>query len=489
MSISNALNSALSGLTANSKLTEITSGNLANALTDSYGRRIVSLAPSAVGGVGNGVAVVGIDRAANPELTSARRLAHGELADGQARLDALARLDRSLGAVGDADSLSARVTAFEGALRQLAETPELAPRQDAAVSAAQDLATKLNGISTESARVRQVADAEIARQVDTVNDALAKIARINRQVQIFSASGRDTTGLVDQRERLVDTVASIVPIRSCQRAHGVLELTTAEGLTLVDNRARELSFTPSPVITAEMRHNGGTGALSGISIGGVDITPGGSGSQAIAGGSLAGQFAARDQIGTELTDRADALAADLITRLATPTVDPTLGPGDPGLFTDRGLAFDPINQAGLAGRIEINALVDPTTSGDPARLRDGLGAAATGPAANADLPRAMLDALTTSVSAVTVPGLGSQLSLSGAASGLAELTAYDRVAAEGSAAALSSTRVTLATAEAQAIGVDSDAELQALIQIEQAYAANVQVIQAASRMLDELLRV
>ncbi|MDH3668656.1 MAG: flagellar hook-associated protein FlgK [Paracoccaceae bacterium] len=489
MSISNALNSALSGLTANSKLTEITSGNLANALTDSYGRRIVSLAPSVVGGVGNGVAVVGIDRAANPELTSARRLADGELADGQARLDALARLDRSLGAVGDADSLSARVAAFEGALRQLAETPELVPRQGAAASAAQDLATKLNGISTESARVRQVADAEIARQVDTVNDALAKIARINRQVQIFAASGRDTTGLIDQRERLVDTVASIVPIRGYQRAHGVLELTTAEGLTLVDNRARELSFTPSPVITADMRYDGGTGALSGVSIGGVDITPGGPGSQAIAGGSLAGQFTVRDQIGTELSDRADALAADLITRLATPTVDPTLGPGDPGLFTDRGLAFDPINQAGLAGRIAVNALVDPAAGGDPARLRDGLGAAAPGPAANGDLPRAMLDALTTPATTVTVPGLGTQLSLAGAASGLVELTAFDRVAAEGSAAALSSTRVTLATAEAQAIGVDSDAELQALIQIEQAYAANVQVIQAASRMLNELLRV
>ncbi len=101
----------------------------------------------------------------------------------------------------------------------------------------------------------------------------------------------------------------------------------------------------------------------------------------------------------------------------------------------------------------------------------------------------MLDALTTPAAAVTVPGLGTQVLLAGAASGLAELTAFDRVAAEGSAVALSSTRATLASAEAEAIGVDSDAELQALIQIEQAYAANVQVIQAASRMLDELLGI
>ena len=39
------------------------------------------------------------------------------------------------------------------------------------------------------------------------------------------------------------------------------------------------------------------------------------------------------------------------------------------------------------------------------------------------------------------------------------------------------------------LGVDQDREMQRLIQIEQAYAANAQVIQTASRMLDELTRL
>ena len=63
------------------------------------------------------------------------------------------------------------------------------------------------------------------------------------------------------------------------------------------------------------------------------------------------------------------------------------------------------------------------------------------------------------------------------------------ISAETGVAAFSSTRETLASTEAEAIGVNSDAELQALIQIEQAYAANVQVIQTASRMLDQLLEI
>lgn len=38
-------------------------------------------------------------------------------------------------------------------------------------------------------------------------------------------------------------------------------------------------------------------------------------------------------------------------------------------------------------------------------------------------------------------------------------------------------------------GVDSDAEMQKLLQYEQAYAANARVIQAVNDMMDQLLRI
>jgi flagellar hook-associated protein 1 FlgK len=101
----------------------------------------------------------------------------------------------------------------------------------------------------------------------------------------------------------------------------------------------------------------------------------------------------------------------------------------------------------------------------------------------------MLDALTAPAAAIPIPGLSAALSLARAAEGFAELTASGRVSAETDVAGLSSRREILATAEAGQIGVDSDTELQALIQIEQAFSANVQVIQAASRMLDQLLEI
>jgi flagellar hook-associated protein 1 FlgK len=145
--------------------------------------------------------------------------------------------------------------------------------------------------------------------------------------------------------------------------------------------------------------------------------------------------------------------------------------------------------AGLAGRIRLNSAVDPRAGGDPSLFRDGLGATVPGPAANGTLPRAMLDALTAPTAISVVPGLTAALSLARAVGGFAEITAIGRVSAEADVTGYSSSRSTLAAAEGDQIGVDSDTEMQALIAIEQAYAANVQVIQAASRMLDQLLEV
>ncbi len=74
----------------------------------------------------------------------------------------------------------------------------------------------------------------------------------------------------------------------------------------------------------------------------------------------------------------DGMARDLYERFADPALDPTIAAGDPGLFTDRGAAFDPADEVGLAGRIAVNAAVDPAQGGQSWRLRDGIYAAAPG---------------------------------------------------------------------------------------------------------------
>ena len=495
MTISSALNNALSGLRASGRLAETTSNNLANALTPGYARQAVTLSGSVTGGEGTGVSVEGVERTSDPDLTAARRIADGDLAEGNARLDGVARLERALGTVEDPASLANRVAQFEDAMRALAETPESATRQTAATEAGRDLADKLNMVSTESVRVRQATDDEIARRVDEVNTALERIAKLNRQIQIFESTGRETAAMIDERERLVDRVAQNVPIRVSQRAEGMVEVRTAEGLPLADRTARRILLTP------------GTGSGLALTpapinappgVEGRDVTPGGGGAQSIRGGALAGLFELRDHIVPDFARRLDVLAGDLVTRTQNAAADPTVAPGDYGVFTDTSGNFDPSLPGtipdGLARDIGLNPSVDPASGGAPFRLRDGINQPAPlAQVADPTLIRSILDGLTARTGLPpSVPpglGLGGTLSLAGRAGQIAEATATERVRAEAQVSALGTARETLAGEEGDVLGVDQDREMQRLIQIEQAYAANAQVIQTASRMLDELTRL
>jgi flagellar hook-associated protein 1 FlgK len=169
-------------------------------------------------------------------------------------------------------------------------------------------------------------------------------------------------------------------------------------------------------------------------------------------------------------------------------LDPSLSPGAPGLFTDAGLAFDPLNEVGLAGRLALNAAADPAQGGALFRLRDGLGAASEGPPGNGSL----LDALHATLAAAR------PLSSSGFAAGIRSFegltvdilteTAALRLAAQ-SEQSFSAVRLTALTDLEAQNGIDIDREMQELLVIEKNYAANAKVIQAAAEMIDTLIRL
>lgn len=490
MTLASSLSNALSGLRANTKLTEVVSNNLANALTDGFGRQTVNFVSSAYGAQGAGVQVASVTRNNAPELTAARRQADGDAATAAVETDAWVRLGRSLGEATSADGLFRNVEELEASLRALAETPELGPRQNETVEDARDLASALNQLSQEAAIVRQNADASIAFEVETVNRNLSEIDKLNAQIQQLSAQDITAPTLVDKRERLIDEINAILPVKVQQKAHNVVHLYTAEGQFVLQETPSFIGFTKSSIITADMVYDPlGGAALSGLSLRSLDLAPGGQGTQRIKSGSLAGHFAVRDQIGVSFNARIDQFSADLISRFQDPTVDPTLSATDPGLFTDNGAVLDPTTIEGLAGRISLNALVDPSLGGDPTRLRDGLMSVASGPTASSTIPRNLLDALRAERNASTIPGLVGTLSSAQMVAGLTELTGIARTAAENESARLTGTREVLADGEATRIGVDSDAELQELIVIEQAFAANAQVVQAVSRMLQEIVEL
>ncbi|MCB2115649.1 MAG: flagellar hook-associated protein FlgK [Rhodobacteraceae bacterium] len=482
MSLSTTLANALSGLNASSRAASVVSSNVSNALTEGYVRRELNLSPQSLGGTGAGVRIDGITRAVNTVVLSDRRLADAEAGGAGIKTDFLAGVEARLGDPEDAGSLSARLAALEAALVQAASRPDSQARLQGVADAAIAVTDQLNGLTDGIQQARMDANAGIAKAVGTLNDTLGQIDRLNAEILAQRAAGRDATALMDQRQGLVDRVAEIVPVREVARDHDQVALYTTGGAILLEGNPAVIGFTPAGVITADMTL--GSGALSGLTINGMAVPSTDTG--VLGGGTLGAMLAVRDDLAPGAQSQIDALARDLIERFQSSAVDTSLTPGQPGLLTDGGAALNPALETGLAGRISLNALVDPLHGGALWRLRDGLGATQPGAAGDATL----LTRLGAALSGTRAPSSGNFIGAARSASGLAA----DVLSGIASARQQSESREGFAVARQEALtelqladGVDTDAEMQTLLMVEQAYSANARVIQVVDELIQKLI--
>lgn len=391
MSISNALNSAMSGLRAAGRASEVVSSNISNALTPGYARRSLSLTSSS-GGFAAGVHVNGIIRHVDSQVLSDRRLAGAEFGYRNETTGFLNRFENLLGTPDQPGSLSAQLSDFENSLITAGSRPDANERLEAAAWSARDLAVAINTASDDLQQARTQADRAIGTQVERLNEALELVEQINIQIVSAGSNRGDTSSLQDQRQTLIYEISEMVPIRTVPRQHGAVALYSTGGAILLDGRAAEIGFDPANGVTAYMSLDDGN--LSGLTINGFSIATSSS-SGNLRGGTLGAQFEIRDELAPDAQIQMDAVARDLIERFESASVDPSLTPGLPGLFTDSGAVFDPLAEEGLASRLSLNALVDPDGGGENWRMRDGLGAAMPGNAGDAQLLNALADALTT----------------------------------------------------------------------------------------------
>lgn len=484
MSMSSALSNALSGLTASSRTANVISSNIANALTDGYGRREINLSSSVLGGGTAGVRIDGISRIVDQAVINDRRLADASLGASSTHAGFLDRIESVIGEPGDAGSLIDQLAELDSALIEAASRPDSETRLQNVVQSAKDVVDHINTISSEIQNQRTQADQSIAQQVDKLNSSLLQIKELNSAILTENTSGRDASALMDLRQQLIDDISSIVPLRTISRDHGQVALITTGGAILLDGRAAEIGFTPVGLITEDMTL--AAGSLSGLTINGNAVSTGGNG--IMSGGSLTALFEVRDELATTAQADLDSVARDLIERFQDPTVDSTLGATDAGLFTDSGAFFDPANEAGLSTRLSLNTLVDPDAGGAVWRLRDGLGATTQGEVGNAALLQNLSSALTETHSPVSGSITNSSRSISGLVSDFLSVISADRQTAE-TQIAFSATKVDTLKAQELESGVDTDYELQLLLLVEQSFAANARVMQTIDELIQTLLGI
>ncbi|WP_319545693.1 flagellar hook-associated protein FlgK [Ruegeria conchae] len=483
MNMSTALNNALGGLSAASRGAAVVSGNIANALTPGYSRRSLELATSPISG--NGVRVVGIARHQDPVLIANRRETDSDFAAANTLSQFHSDYEKLVGTADDATSIATRLARFESSLITAASLPGSAQRLDQAARAGRDLSSVLKTASEGVRRMRSDADRMIGRQVDALNQTLTDIEKLNARIPAIRNSGGDIGALLDQRQILIDQVNELVPVNVVARDNDQVSLYADGGLILLEGNAARFTFTTTGDTMPHMTV--ANGLLSGLEVNGRPVRVSGDFMQ-IKGGALMAQFAVRDELAVEAQADLDAVARDLIERFETAGLDPSAAATDPGLFTDDGNRFDATRETGLASLISLHVVVDPDAGGDSWKLRAALGALTPGAPGDASQLHAFGVILS---DARPIPsasfGTGSMRA--------AEITEalLSKAGTNAHAADQRSIFAANAQLEMQKIvaeqGVDSDAELQRLMQIEQTYAANARVVTVVDELMDTLLRL
>ncbi len=495
MSLSTAFNIISSSFAANAAQTAVVSNNIANVNTPGYSREVANLVANPYGGA-DAASVTRIANAALAEQVStstAQAAAQQAIANGLATLAATVDDSSTTSSTSGADqngaSPSAMLSNLQSALTTYEGSPTSTSAADAAVTAAKTLAQSLNAGDAAVNQVREQADQDMALSVSTINSLLAQFQTANDAVIGGLASGANVATAEDTRDSLITQLAQQIGVTTTTAANGSMSIYTDSGVTLFQDTARTVAFTPTSSYV-----DGVTG--SPVTVDGVPIT-GSSSLMPIQSGALAGYATLRDTLAPQYQAQLDQIAGGLINAFAEGDQTASSQPLLPGLFTTKGATSVPSTSdaAGLAAAIEVNPSVDPSQGGNATLLRDG-GISGnpnyvyntTGDTSYTARLQQLVSAIGSTQSFDASAGLGTSARLTDYANAsVSWLQGENQQTSDASD--YQNALITQATsALSNATGVNLDSEMTNMLNLENTYASTAKLLTAVNDMFSALLQ-
>lgn len=505
MSLSQALSNANQGLSAAARATDIVSTNLANAQTDGYVRRSVTINERVVAGKSLGLNPIAIRR--NDAAVASNNTRRADISYQQQVIvsDANSIIQRAIGDVDSDDALTTRMDNFKNSLKNLAETPENGSLQNQTIVDAKELAKTLQDIASVIQEIREDADTSIKIEVDNVNNYLEQLKEVNGDIVSLGDTG-DVAALQDEQERLLNKINEIIPVNTSYQSSGALRLSTKTGVTLLDINTTKIEFTATPFLTPDKVYafegeELGTpynSVLSGITVSGLDLTPTANKIQSIEGGKLGGLFKVRDELTITVQKQLDSIAGHLITSFrevdTTTDIDGNGTNGDiDSLFTagNSGANYStPTSVLGIANSFTVNSSFDPDNGGDKRRIRDGANAVNfTGVQGNATLIQSWIRNTDTLKSFDASTDLSQSQSIISAVREFVSNTSLNNQNQINNLEYEEGRRNSLADIRDNLEGVNIDEQTQQILYLQKIYQANAVLLKTADEMLQTILNI
>ena len=444
MSLTVALNTAVSGLLANQEAIAATSENIANVNSPDFVRREARFTTDAIPNQFSGVQV-DIQRAGADQFLQAQQFSSISNAS-QAGVvsDALARIEQSLGAPGQNISFSNELDEAFAAFTQLSATPSSTAARAVAIS-------ELDGAFAAFARTLNAIDGEITgadqrlqSRVDRVNVLLNDISNLNDLAPT-------SNGAVDEINARLRELSELVDVSVTRADDGRVSVTTRDGQLLVnENSVRQLSLSIGDVAQIGFAVDNDTALVS------INTS--------LNGGEIGGLLQLRNQDAPALRGIVDTAARNIATAINSEyEQSAAVGSSNAGILP---LVVE------TSGSFSVNAaiLADPSSLAIARPSGDALGGANDG------------------AGAAAIANLGSSQEARAAAETIAQIGAASREATERAATA----QTFQSEIESRILGetgVNLDEELSNLILFQRSFSANARVIAAVDELYASILNI
>lgn len=321
MGLDLALHTAVAGLHVSQENLSTLSSNIANANTPDYARRMVRQISQAINGIDIGPKIASITRQIDDFLVVSVRQQGTSVGEKQVIDDYYSRIQNLLGQPSSDSSLSAAIDKFFSSLRSLSVNPELSSLRLNAVNDATNLVNKLGGLANDLESLRLEADRQVSATIGYINQHLDALHELNPAIRTAQNSGLSDADLVEKQDVLLRELAEKIDISFFKNAAGEVTITTASGISLLDENRKQLLYSPAGsvntfingsklgAITVQSYRDDGKAV--GIPETLVSSGPSGELTSYIKGGELNGLLEIRDSIVPNILDQLDNLAFTL----------------------------------------------------------------------------------------------------------------------------------------------------------------------------------
>jgi flagellar hook-associated protein 1 FlgK len=471
MSINSALSIATGGLANINAEFALISQNVANAATPGYAVEIGSQKSLTADGKGLGVQTGPARLQIDEALRSSVIQQNAVVSDGQTTQAALQAIDSVLGTPGAGTDLGSMLGKLRDNFSTLLTDPGNATQQSAVVSSATTLTQGINALSDVYTAQRQAAQNDVVNAVGTLNATLATIGQLSNQIIALKPTNLGVADLENQRNQAVNTLSSLIDIKTIEQPNGDLSIFTGSGLTLPIRGSGANPFT-APGAATPRGSSYPNGGIPGVTLSGVDVT------NQLVGGQIGADVKLRDNTLPAAQTALDQFSYTLTNRFAVQGLDMftnAAGNVPPGVA-----AQDPVGYIGYASTIQVNAAI----VGNPSLVRDGT-TPVTGFTPN---PNGGPAGFTTLIQNVLNTTFGQVFSgsLSDIATGLITARAQQSASVTSNLMADQALQTSLNGKLSSSSGVNMDTEMSLMLSLQNAYAANAKVISAAQSMFTTL---